>query len=146
MINISNVVLAVCGILGSYEAFSDIVFEPIHTAKNKPFPLVVPMVAVGCDRFTEEKGEVYSKPDANGNTQLLYNRATDIRISFDVVVSQSMNGAMCYYYFNRVANYLMENDDLYNYVGAGCGNVKYQRDLGGNILHGWVDIQMRRIV
>lgn len=118
-------------------SFNDATFVLSYMDKIKNSPLPDPTVSVGVKSFSDKR----VNPVYDGNDTLLYNRIVETRISFNIYVPTKSNGLIALDIFNRISNYLMEQEENYDVKGVGCGEIVYMRDESALLLETWVDIE-----
>ncbi len=130
-------------LLSTRPEFADLHVVTAFPGGAKASPLVRPTVALGVDRLEEKDVEpVYAEPQqADEPPKLLYNHLFTLRLRFDVHVPQTGDGLLCYTIFNRVSRSLLDFETNVPVVGAGCGDLRYQRDAGAFTLHAYLDLR-----
>lgn len=118
-------------------SFNDATFVLSYMDKIKNSPLPDPTISVGVKSFSDKR----VNPVYDGNDTLLYNRIVETRISFNIYVPTKSNGLIALDIFNRISNYLMEQEENYDVKGVGCGEIVYMRDESALLLETWVDIE-----
>ncbi len=131
------------------DEFDDIRFVTAFDGEAKASPLNRPTVSLSVTKMEEKDVKpVYSDVDeVTGEVPtLLYNHTVDIRLQMDIHVPQTSNGIVCYEIYTRLSRRMMDSDFNINFVGVGCGDIQYNRDIGAFTLYTYVDVQECSIV
>ncbi len=131
------------------EDFRDIRFVTAFDGEPKASPLSRPTVSFSVTKMEEKDVKpVYSDTDevTGSGPSLLYNHTLDIRLQMDIHVPQTSKGICCYEIYTRMSRRMMDNDFNINFVGVGCGDIQYNRDIGAFTLYTYVDVQETSIV
>lgn len=138
MLSLSGIVNSMKIMLESKEELSDLTFIVGFTGADKPSPLTKNYVALGIDGAKEVIKDVYSEDET---PVLLFNRFCTARIRLDIFVPETSNGIECYKIFTRLSNYIMELSTNYDFAGAGCDTITYERDEGAFVLSAYIDVE-----
>lgn len=133
----------------SVPEFSDIKFVLAYTGTAKASPLNRPTVSFSVKTMEEKDVDpVYSKADesAGETPQLLYNHVVNLRLRLDIHIPQSGDGIGCYEIYTRLSRHFMDMEFNYPFVGVGCEDIKYNRDMGAFTLYTYVDFKETSIV
>ncbi len=149
MINLDTVLKNMQTLFSSNANFDTITFVNGFTGEVKPSPLKKPTVAFSVDTMSEEDVDpVYSSAtESEGELPtLLYNHVVKLRLSMNIYVPQTGNGIECYELYTKLSRYIMDSEFTLPFVGVGCGELKYDRDIGAFVLPTYLDIKETSIV
>ncbi|MBR4868700.1 MAG: hypothetical protein IKU10_06050 [Clostridia bacterium] len=124
-------------------AFEDIRFVTAFDGEPKASPLNRPTVSFSVNKMEEKDvNPVYSDVDkVTGETPtLLYNHTVEVRLQMDIHVPQTSNGIQCYEIYTRMSRRMMDENFSLPFVGVGCGDIQYNRDIGAFTLRTYVDL------
>ena len=149
MIELDKIVKQMKMLFAISSDFDDIRFVTAYDGEPKASPLDRPTVSFSVTKMEEKDVKpVYSDVDevtGDGPT-LLYNHTVDVRLQMDIHVPQTSNGIACYEIYTRMSRRMMDDTFTVPFVGVGCGDIQYNRDIGAFTLYTYVDIQETSIV
>lgn len=129
--------------------FQDIRFITAFTAADKASPLNRPTVAFSVKQMEEKDvTPVYTKVDEEAGEipELLYNHTTFVRLRVDIHVPQTTDGVVCYEIYQRLSRVIMDNTFNIPFVGVGCEELRYDRDMGAFTLYTYMDLYEETVV
>lgn len=149
MVELDTILKNMQVLLSASSSFSDIHFVHAFTGLSKASPLNRPTVSLAVKSMEEKDVEpVYTKVDeaAGEIPELLYNHVVSVRLRLDIHVPQTVNGIECYEIYTRLSRFLMDMEFTLPFVGVGCEDLKYNRDMGAFTLYTYVDLKETSIV
>ncbi len=148
MVELDSLVKGLKMLFENDENFEDIHFVTAFDGEPKASPLKRPTVSFSVTRMEEKDiPPVYSDVDeVTGEVpSVLYNHTVDVRLQMDIHIPQTSKGIVCYEIYTRISRRMMDDSFSIPFVGVGCGDIQYNRDIGAFTLYTYVDVQERSI-